>query len=571
MKNSEITKGVKLTPFEFHPGIYFENHGTAYLSTTKWNIYAYYDLKHYATELRSIRSSIKELKLACNSINQHDCMEGIKTLEDHYQEIKEKNEIIFIGDRGRQKRATLNFIGNILGDVFGVLDSRFAEEYTRDLGKIKNNEEHLLMLMKNHTSITETTLNIARKNEDNIILQANRVNKLINDMVNMTNEQQQTNQLLSATLRIANALTKYEHTQTNILNILLDVHNGQINANILTPVRLRTELQKIHGIIDATILVPGEDAHEELRSLYGIMSIQATTMHEQLIFRITLPLMLNRQFQVFKLISIPTRQNDKYIWFVPSTQFLLTTLQRNYYYPMREAELDKCASYGTNAFICERRQPLVGPQTTHINCEILMLNHDTKLAGNCTFKTTSIEDVWIPLTEPNKWIYAIYNDKKMNVICNGHMEHVKIDGEGILQLQPHCNIKQSTFEIAAQINYDTAIPGSILPEINLTIEIERHKQQYNTTLLSYSKSNISTLTEMIQATRHNEQQLPETLDVHNIHHYGWGYILLLCVISYGVYHYIQHRRRQPRSITIEELPMQRLRTISMPDLGREDV
>lgn len=82
-------------------------------------------------------------------------------------------------------------------------------------------------------------------------------------------------------------MTKYEAIQTNILNALLDAHNKQVSTNILTHNQLKIQLQKINSAVDANILVPGEDAHDELRALHSLMSIQATTSHGQIIFKIT--------------------------------------------------------------------------------------------------------------------------------------------------------------------------------------------------------------------------------------------------------------------------------------------
>lgn len=565
--------GIEITPFTSHPGIYFENRGAAYLSNTKWSILAYYDLRQYWAELHGIRTSIKGLRAACTDLttNRTDYLDNVKLLEDHYTEIDEKNQIIAPNGRRRQKRATLNFVGNLLGDIFGILDSNFAEEYAKDLGKIKANEEHLLLLMRNHTTITETTLNIVKRNEDAIVNQTRRINEMINDIGNLSNEQERVFHIMNTIFRISIALTKYESTQTNILNILLDVHNKQVNTNVLSPEQLKLQLQGIHSTVDASILVPGEDAHGELKSLYSTMSIQATTLHEQLVFKITLPLVMNEQFQVFKLLAVPTRQDERYIWVEPSTQFILTTVRRNYYYPISERELDKCALYGNGAIICERKRQMYGSSTSQIGCEIQLLNHGSELNGNCTLRATAIEDTWIALSEPNKWIYVIYNTKQMDVICNDDIEHLPIEGEGIIRLHPHCVIRHSSVEITAQNNYESAIPGSILPEINITMEIAKYKQKYDATPLSFRRSNISTLNEMIEATKNNEKQLPETLDIHDIHHYGLGYALVLGIICYIIFSFIRRRQQGQKDLPVEMTSTRAARAISMPDLGRENV
>lgn len=567
------TEGIEITPFEYHPGIYFENRGTAYLSNTKWNILAYYDLNHYFKELHEIRSAIKQMREICTTISTNDtftdCSENIKQLEETYAEINGKNEIIH-ENGGRQKRAVLNFVGNILNDVFGVLDSKFADEYAKNLGKINNNEEHLILLMKNHTTIAETTLNILKKNEDAISAQKDRINNLINDIKHMSDDQNKINGLTVATFHILIAMTKYEATQTNILNALLNVHSGQVSANILTPTQLKLQLQKIHTTIDSSILVPGEDAHDELRSLYSIMDIQATTTHKQIVFKITLPLILNQQLQVFELRPVPTLHDAKYIWFEPSTTILLTTMKRTHYYPMSKDDLRDCNAYGKNTVICRQKGIMHMSQTTHLGCEIQLLNHEGNLRGNCTFRTTPVRDTWIALREPNKWIYAIYNAPQMDIICNDQLRHQQIRGEGIIHLQPHCSIRHNMFEITAQNNYEDVISASILPELNIVTEIAKYQQTRSPKLMTFSVTNVTTLDEMIQSTKMKEQ-LPEQLDGHNLHHYGLGYTLVLVIFAYIIFHIIRYRKARRQDVHIQMEPIRVTRPISMPDLRRENV
>lgn len=273
------------------------------------------------------------------------------------------------------------------------------------------------------------------------------------------------------------------------------------------------------------------------------------------------------------LILVVLYEYPTYTYLIPYTYTLLTTLRRNYYYPMTELELEgyACAPYGQNSIICERKNQIHGAQATHIVYEIQLLNHVSKLNGNCKFKTSTIEDTWIPLHEPNKWIYAICNHTRMDVICNNKMEHLQIHGEGIIQLQPHCTIRHSETEITAQNNYDNAIHGSILPELNIITEINKYKQARDPRFITFHKSNISTLDELIQTVKHQEDHLADTMNAHDYHHYGLGYILICIMLYYFVFRFIRRKKANQHDIHIEVEPARATRTISMPDLGRENV
>lgn len=58
------------------------------------------------------------------------------------------------------KLAVLDIVGNIGSDLIGVSDSRFAREYARGIKQVTKNEEHMLVLLKNQTSVIESHQNI---------------------------------------------------------------------------------------------------------------------------------------------------------------------------------------------------------------------------------------------------------------------------------------------------------------------------------------------------------------------------------------------------------------------------
>lgn len=60
----------------------------------------------------------------------------------------------------------LDFIGNMAGDIFGIMDSRSKKQYMENVKNLMSNDEHLMNLLKNQTSVVEKTLNILQINGD---------------------------------------------------------------------------------------------------------------------------------------------------------------------------------------------------------------------------------------------------------------------------------------------------------------------------------------------------------------------------------------------------------------------
>lgn len=58
----------------------------------------------------------------------------IDHLENKLKRMGEVNTMIFTAKRS--KRAVLDFVGDMAGDVFGVLGSKFKDEYGNDISRI---------------------------------------------------------------------------------------------------------------------------------------------------------------------------------------------------------------------------------------------------------------------------------------------------------------------------------------------------------------------------------------------------------------------------------------------------
>lgn len=105
-----------------------------------------------------------------------NCEGHLNVLRDRILRLKYNNEFI-INPTSRQKRAPFDIIGYIQSELFGVLDARFAEKYTRDITQLKTNDEHLMQLIRNHTSVIDATVNILKKTEAELNSQSQKSTK----------------------------------------------------------------------------------------------------------------------------------------------------------------------------------------------------------------------------------------------------------------------------------------------------------------------------------------------------------------------------------------------------------
>lgn len=153
--------------FQKPPGLYFEFISSINVVNSRWNLIAFVDLLKFSDAFDHLRNRKSDIRSACETrFDQIDhCFEWLKTIEYRFEKIED--ELMAIrNDHLRSKRAVLDFVGNIAGDVFGVLDLRFRQKYQYNINGLIKNDEHLAKLLQN-----QKTMNILKNSENEIAKQ----------------------------------------------------------------------------------------------------------------------------------------------------------------------------------------------------------------------------------------------------------------------------------------------------------------------------------------------------------------------------------------------------------------
>jgi len=102
----------------------------------------------------------------------------------HFKHIKEdlRAENMLIA-RSRQPRAPLDIVGNIASSLFGVFDSSYADKMVQTITKLKANEKHFLTLLRNQTSLIDSTINVIKRDE---VSNSKRLKKIENYIAETT-------------------------------------------------------------------------------------------------------------------------------------------------------------------------------------------------------------------------------------------------------------------------------------------------------------------------------------------------------------------------------------------------
>lgn len=170
-------KPVNITKFDHHPGIYFDGVGKVNIVNNEWHILIYYNLTSYWKQCNDFDMYVSSIKTLCNN---EACQQVINQLSTKVKAIEDFNVLIkqecqmrdhIRANMKRSKRsykAPLNVIGSLAFRWFGTLDGNYAEKVEAALTNVKSNEDRLLMLVKNQTTIIDSTVNIMKANNKEV-------------------------------------------------------------------------------------------------------------------------------------------------------------------------------------------------------------------------------------------------------------------------------------------------------------------------------------------------------------------------------------------------------------------
>lgn len=145
----------------------------------------------------------------------------------------------------------------------------------------------MLDLIKQQTSVVNSTLNIVKNNQDELFKQV------------FENSQHSLNQLTLAMIQWESILAKYEKQQDDIIDAVTHTNGKNIAMHILTPKQWKEQENLIKETI-ATALIPSDN-------FYGVINIKAFRLGKILAFKLSIPLINNDKFSTFRIIPIPFR------------------------------------------------------------------------------------------------------------------------------------------------------------------------------------------------------------------------------------------------------------------------
>lgn len=539
-----------ITRFKSAPGFYFEKSSDVFMTNTDWNVVVNLNLVKLDNEFSTIKQNLQSAGEFCfrKALINSGCRNVVSRLKMKLDYINTKNSLLLVEKRTRRSIPTLHYIGDIFGDLFGTLGSKFEDTYKNDLLLINKNQDHLLALLKNHTSLIDSTLNFIKHGESERKKHVDSFTEFANSISNHTQTLEIESNVQSFLIYLSLVIGEFEQQQEAIFDAITGSKRDHISHKLFTPTQVEEQIEAISRQVGTEFRVPSG------MEVYSVSKISVYRIKNQYVFKISIPLLKPQKFKLYKIISVPTIYSNKFFWINNEHKLLLTSVDRQLF------------QYIDNTFNCipyENKRALICDKPTQwftagkSSCVWDIFNHISK--EKCVIDEKPM-NIFFESLNNNMFIFTIPDSYKITIICKDEVTHNHLSGEGILSLRSDCSLGSDTVRLLTKEHY-----GNVESEI-----VVPHMEHYNWTLsrqinVKYmthdAVKNISQLQLELNRTTENLYLHKNNVESHNIHHYSIIYIVFSIVIIFFVFNYFKFKQQMASPI-IPPVPMPRLSIVA---------
>lgn len=551
--------------FESPPGLYFEQISTAQMSYTSWRSIVFVDLLAFKADRLAIDTNILSMKELCYKklTELGSCNSMCTMIENRFKIILEKTELLSSKQNKRFKRAILPFVGDLAEILFGVLGPRSADECARNVRNLLSNDEYLMALLKNHTSVLEVSANILKSHDQQFDLQT----KHINDLTALVQKNVDTNQAIlvfqSISTFVSQQIDEHERQLNALVDIIIDASTNRVNFNLITPAQMKAQSEIIEENAPGNLVTP--DAID----MFKLAEITPFITNDTIFFRVTIPLIKPEKFQIFKIFQVPFMKQTNCVNIKTKHEFIITSIDRQSYQTLSRDQLNSCIKSNTKNLIC--LHPRHWFTHAHATCEWNLLTH--RSSDSCVCVRAASTESWQELDEPNKWLFFLPAQVTLTLICGESVTHHELTDSGILDLHQNCTIRDTMKTIEPHLDINNIENEFVFPRLtNKTLNAMTHEGIPHEEL-HYFKTNFSKIEEQLKEMHRTNMGSSTNNLSHHTHHYVLVYALLMAMVALTVfvlYHGKRLRTSTNEQLAIPQQPIAAPRriTVSMPHIDQ---
>lgn len=412
----------------------------------------------------------------CGSVSDIDsqCQDLVKQFQDEYKSYEEKQDIIFNSNL-RFRKGLINGLGTVAKYLLGTLDAEDAEYYNNQITSLQNNDQHVLNLIKNQTTLVDSTIKLIRVDRDQILSNFKVLGLKLDNLSNQINRvhDEVSKNIIATrlnTIAISNSMImyKFSKTQEDIISLMNEIKQGHPNPSVIPEMILNNQLDAIRQNLPTNLMLPFTGHKASFNDYLSVMKIDTTIHSDKLFIRLTIPLLTREIYTIFKIIPIPTPQFGYFTFINPSMKYIALDASRNSYYPITKEDITECIHTKFEKSICIQTKPIYSTHEGNRICEMQLLNHATALPKNCETRVIEPYRFYIKLSQPNKWIFVMDRPYLVDISCKAHSYTYTLSGSGIFQLKSGCSFKNGDIHIESNNHHASSNNLSYTPPMNLS-------------------------------------------------------------------------------------------------------
>lgn len=331
-----------------------------------------------------------------------------------------------------------------------------------------------MLLLKNHTSILESTLNIVKNDHSSLQKQINHFNALTEAFKNRTNAIETEERLQNFFIYLTQIIDEYDRQQSAIIEVISDSKRNFISHELFTVSQIENQVEIITKQMGTEYHVPSGI------EVYSVSKISVYRIKNQFVFKISIPLLNAQKYKLYKILPIPTIHENKFVWINTKEKLLLASVNRQFYQFIKD--MANCIPYGNKQVICDN--PTFWYTSTKPNCIWDIFNHLPR--EKCKIYETPSEP-FVAGLDNNQFIYVLSNPIKITIVCGDTVTHDWLKGEGMLSLQPQCMISNDNMQLNSKSSFgnvsELIVPNlKIVREWALSLSTSREQIMNNITL-----------------------------------------------------------------------------------------
>ncbi|XP_063915349.1 uncharacterized protein LOC135131502 [Zophobas morio] len=327
------------------------------------------------------------------------------------------------------------------------MDNADAEYYTDAINKVISNNAHIKDLLEKQTQIVQESLTTFNKTFTNFERYKQKLNENIAVFNNFTNfienftDGIKVSQLVTEHMTLLLQLThSLDKDFDNLISVVLFAQRNQVHPFIITPEQFLRELKSTLSYVPSSKKYPLPLISGNAHDLLKLTELKLFYSHSELIYIISVPLVMDITFTIYHLIPLPVPHdkdhdsNTTYVFIQPQNKYIAMSNNRLQYLVM--SDLEFCKIITGNVRICKQNNILYQTHN-HPMCETQLMLNTRTIPKSCIIHLIRGNiNTWYKLQHLNKWLFVLSEEQTLNIICNDDIRNlnIKLLGIGIFSL-----------------------------------------------------------------------------------------------------------------------------------------